>query len=97
MSNASKDENGVSSLLGASPTAGAGPVPIYADPDTHRLLVDGIGTTGPTGPTGIQGTAGARGATGPTGPSAVSVADGTYTPVASITIANGIITAIATA
>ena len=37
------------------------------------------------------------GATGPTGPSAVSVANGVYSPVASITISGGIITAIATA
>lgn len=33
-------------------------------------------------------------ATGPTGPSGVSVADGTYSPVTSITILNGVITAI---
>lgn len=78
MRNASKDENDVSSLLGVSNVDDVTPVPIYADPVTHRLLIDGIGVTGVTGPTGAtgptgpQGTAaqftGPTGATGPTGP-----------------------------
>jgi len=55
---ASKDDNSVSSLLGVSNADGASTVTIYADPSTHRLLVDGIGTTGPTGLTGPTGPAG---------------------------------------
>ena len=82
---ASKDDNSVSSLLGASSTDGT-PVKIYASPTSHRLLVDGVGATGPTG---------AKGATGPTGP--IGIADGVYTPIVSITVAGGLITAIATA
>ena len=78
---ASKDENNVSSLLGVSSADGTSPIKVYASPTSHRLLVDGVGVTGPTGPTG---------------PSAVSVANGVYSPVASITISGGIITAIAT-
>lgn len=78
---ASKDNNDVSSLLGVSNADGTSTVNIYADPVTHRLLVDGIGITGPTGtaggvgPTGPAGPTGAQGATGsatgspgPTGP-----------------------------
>lgn len=77
--NAQKDENDVSTLLGVSNVDGKTPVTIYADPVTHRLLADGVGTTGPTGPTGnsgatgptgptgSQGTAGTNGVTGPTG------------------------------
>lgn len=82
---ASKDENDVSSLLGQSNAGDRAPVTIYADPNTHRLLVNGIGVTGPTG------------ATGATGPSGASVADGVYTPVKSITVSGGTIIAIATA
>ena len=89
--NAQRDQNNIPTLLAVSNEDGVTPTQVYADPDTHRLLVDGVGATGPTGPTG------GRGATGPTGPSAVSVADGTYTPVSSITVLGGIITAIGTA
>jgi hypothetical protein len=39
MANASKDENGVSTLIGASTADGKTPVRVYADPTTHRLLV----------------------------------------------------------
>ena len=85
---ASKDDNAVSTLLGVNNSDEVSTVKIWADPSTHRLLVDGVGTTGPTG---------AKGATGATGPSAVTVVDGVYTPLVSITISGGLITAIATA
>ena len=75
---ASKDDNSVSSLLGASSVDGV-PVKIYASPTSHRLLVSGVGSTGPTGPTGPIG-----------------IADAVYTPVVSITVSGGLITAIAT-
>ncbi len=101
MSNASKDENDVSSLLGASSDGDGVAIPVYADPTTHRLLVDGVGTTGPTGAqgptgpaTGVTGPTGTTGATGPTGPNSIAVPDGTYSPVQSITISGGIITNI---
>lgn len=45
MANASKDENGISTLLGALSSDGATIVPIIADPTTHSLGVDD-GTTG---------------------------------------------------
>lgn len=38
--NASKDENDVSSLIAVSNVDGSSPVKVYADPVTHRLLVD---------------------------------------------------------
>lgn len=47
MENAKRDQNFVPTLLGVSNVDGATPVPIYADPVTHRLLVDlpsGTGT-----------------------------------------------------
>lgn len=88
MSNAERDQNNVPTLLGVSNADATTPVTVYADPTTHRLLVNGIGTTGPTGATG---------ATGATGPSGLSgVADGTYTPVKTIVVSGGVITSIAT-
>lgn len=48
MANASRDENSVPTLLGASAADGITPVRIYANPTTHRLLVDA--TAGVTGP-----------------------------------------------
>ena len=83
---AGKDDNAVSTLLGINNSDEVSTVKIWADPTTHRLLVDGVGTTGPTG---------AKGATGPTGP--IGIADGVYTPIVSITVSGGLITAIATA
>jgi hypothetical protein len=65
MANAKHDENHVPSLIGVSSTDQVTPITIWADPTTHRLLVDGAGTTGPTG-------AGATGPTGPTGPTGVA-------------------------
>lgn len=48
MDNASRDENFVPTLLGVSSADGTTPTTIYADPDTHRLLVDlGAGVVGP--------------------------------------------------
>ncbi len=48
MGNASRDENNVPTLLGVSSADGKVPVAVYADPDTHRLLVDlGAGVVGP--------------------------------------------------
>ena len=40
MSNAQHDQNHVPSLLGVSSVDGSTIVPIYANPTTHRLLVD---------------------------------------------------------
>ncbi len=39
MTNASRDQNRVTTLLGVSATDGVTPVPIYADSVTHRLYV----------------------------------------------------------
>lgn len=41
--NASRDQNNVPTLLGVSSTDGVSPVKVYADPSTHRLLVNGTG------------------------------------------------------
>lgn len=43
MAQASRDQNNVPTLLGVSSSDGATPVPIYANPTTHRLLVDSTG------------------------------------------------------
>lgn len=66
MANASRDENNVPTLLGASSTDGVTPVKVYADPVTHRLLV--AATSGVTGPVSSTDKAVARfnGTTGQT-------------------------------
>ena len=46
MANAYRDENDVPTLIGASNADGETPVRIYADPTTHRLLVDSAGSGG---------------------------------------------------
>ncbi len=48
MANASRDENSVPTLLGASTADGKTPIRVYADPDTHRLLVQSaaVGSSG---------------------------------------------------
>lgn len=53
MANASKDENSVPTLIAASSTDGKTPIRVYADPDTHRLLVDSAsgGVVGPVSST----------------------------------------------
>lgn len=38
--NAKRDENRVTTILGTSSTDAITPIPVYADPTTHRLLVD---------------------------------------------------------
>ena len=46
--NAKRDQNNVPTLLGVSSADGTTPVRVWADPDTHRLLVDlGAGVVGP--------------------------------------------------
>lgn len=40
MSNASRDKNRITTLLGTSSVDGTTPITIYADPTTHRLFVD---------------------------------------------------------
>ncbi len=45
---ASRDENSVPTLLAASSSDGKSPIKVYADPSTHRLLVDS--TSGVVGP-----------------------------------------------
>lgn len=48
MANASRDGNFVPTLLGVSSADGTTPVRVWADPSTHRLLVDlGAGVVGP--------------------------------------------------
>lgn len=45
---APRDENRIPALLGTSSADGTTPITIWADPDTHRLLVDlGAGVVGP--------------------------------------------------
>ncbi len=46
MADASRDGNFVPTLLGVSNADGTTPVKVYADPTTHRLLVDIPGSTG---------------------------------------------------
>lgn len=48
MAQAARDENSVPTLLAASSSDGKTPVRVYADPTTHRLLVDA--TAGVVGP-----------------------------------------------
>lgn len=64
MTSLPRDANRVTVLGGASNAGDGTVVAVYADPTTHRLLVDGSGATGATGPTGSTGV---TGATGPTG------------------------------
>lgn len=40
MANAKRDENSVPTLIGVSNVDGSTPVTVYADPTTHRLLID---------------------------------------------------------
>ena len=40
MTNAYRDENSVPTLIAASSSDGKTPVRVYADPTTHRLLID---------------------------------------------------------
>lgn len=82
MSNASRDENSVPTLLGVSSSDGVTPVPVYVDPSTHRVLASGIGTTGPIGPTG------------PTGPTSGASGSFTTTDGKTVTVVNGLITTI---
>lgn len=53
MSNAPRDENAVTTLLGTSNVDGRTPVVVWADPTTHRIFVDSIGT-GTTTPGGLS-------------------------------------------
>ncbi len=46
MANAYRDENSVPTLIGTSNADGFTPVRVYANPITHRLLVDSAGGTG---------------------------------------------------
>ncbi len=48
MANAYRDENNVPTLIASSSSDGKTPVRVYADPSTHRLLVDA--TSGVVGP-----------------------------------------------
>jgi hypothetical protein len=43
MAEAKRDENRVPTLLGVSSVDGVTPVVLYANPTTHRLLVEGTG------------------------------------------------------
>lgn len=50
MSNASRDQNNIPTLLGVSSSDGRTPITVYADPGTHRLLVDtGVTPVAPGG------------------------------------------------
>lgn len=46
MADASRDQNFVTTLLGVSNVDGTTPVKIYADPTTHRLLIDSATSSG---------------------------------------------------
>lgn len=75
MAEASRDENNVTTLIAASVADGVTPVRVYANPVTHRLLVEVTGQgseTGPQGPTGVTGPTGPTGNTGPQGPTGPS-------------------------
>ncbi len=48
MAQASRDQNNVPTLLGVSSADGVTPTTVYANPSTHRLLVEA--TTGVSGP-----------------------------------------------
>lgn len=88
--NASRDQNSVPTLLGASASDGTSPVKIYADPDTHRLLVDS--TSGVVGPGSSTDNAVARfnGMTGQTiQNSLVTISDAGLLTAPSITVTNG--------
>ncbi len=90
MANASRDENFVPTLLGASSSDGITPVTIYADPTTHRLLVNA--TAGVVGPVSSTDNAVARwdGTTGETiQNSAVIVSDAGALTAASLHATNG--------
>lgn len=50
MAEAKRDENRVPTLLGVSNVDGITPVTIYADPVTHRLLVQNSSTNGIVAP-----------------------------------------------
>lgn len=50
MAQASRDQNFVPTLLGVSNVDGVTPVAIYADPTTHRLLVDTAAFSGAGAP-----------------------------------------------
>lgn len=50
MANASRDQNNVPTLLGASSSDGVTPVVVYADPATHRLLVQTASMSGSGAP-----------------------------------------------
>lgn len=54
MSDASRDQNFVTTLLGVSNADGTTPVTIYADPVTHRLLIDTNGSGGSPGGSDTQ-------------------------------------------
>lgn len=51
MANASRDENNVPTLLGVSSVDGTTPVPVYANPTTHRLLTSNSTLSGPVSST----------------------------------------------
>lgn len=48
MANAKHDQNRIPTLIGASSVDGVTPILVYADPTTHRLLVDATGGGGLT-------------------------------------------------
>ncbi len=77
--NAERDQNNVPTLIGASSVDGKTPVRVYADPTTHRLLVDA--TSGVVGP--VSSTDGAialwDGTTGQTVKDSIYVPGGTTT------------------
>lgn len=79
MTNAVRDQNRVTTVIGVSNLDGVTPINVYVDPTTHRMLVDNAGAgatgvTGVTGPTGVgaTGPTGLTGVTGPTGPTGLT-------------------------
>jgi hypothetical protein len=98
MENAKRDQNFVPTLLGVSNVDGATPVPIYADPVTHRLLVDlpsGTGTVTSVSVVSANGFAGTV-ATATTTPAitlsttVTGILYGNGTSVSALTIGSGL-------
>ncbi len=80
--NASHDQNHIPTLLGVSSSDGTSPVKIYADPSTHRLLVNltglGSGTVTSVAVTGNNGIT--KTVTNPTTTPSITLGLGDITP-----------------
>lgn len=81
MSQASRDENFVPTLLGVSSSDGTTPIPIYADPDSHALLVDIAGGSGTVTSVSVTTASGVSGTVAtPTSTPAITITLGAISP-----------------